>query len=215
MKRCLTLIGGVGLLVGCGRDRSETLADTGAMMPATSASTIFEVREASPGLLAEATFRPADAQRVVLVRFPDATITEATIDRSGSDLVYTYYVRDTSGQIQMVRVNARTGLVIEAVASGPGGRRGTSPASSPASLVIQVQEEVPGLLAQAQYHPLDAQHVAQAKYPTGKVTEGWLERRGGDLVYRFRIRDDNGVNDVLVDSFNGKIINSIPVKEPQ
>jgi uncharacterized membrane protein YkoI len=68
------------------------------------------------------------------------------------------------------------------------------------------------LLEQARYHPLDAQHIAQGKYPKGAVQAGWLERRGGDLVYRFRIRDvDGSLNDVLVDSFQGRIINSIPV----
>lgn len=80
-------------------------------------------------------------------------------------------------------------------------------------IVVQVQEETPGLLAQAKYNPLDAQHIAQGKYPKGGLQAGWLERRGPDLVYRFRIRDEDGsVNDVLVDSFRGSIINSIPVK---
>jgi uncharacterized membrane protein YkoI len=80
-------------------------------------------------------------------------------------------------------------------------------------IVVQVQEETPGLLAQAKYNPLDAQHIAQGKYPKGGLLAGWLERRGPDLVYRFRIRDEDGsVNDVLVDSFRGSIINSIPVK---
>ena len=80
-------------------------------------------------------------------------------------------------------------------------------------LVVQVQEETPGLLAQAKYNPLDAQHIAQGKYPKGAVQAGWIERRGQDLVYRFRFRDGDGsLNDVLVDSFRGTIINTIPVK---
>lgn len=96
--------------------------------------------------------------------------------------------------------------------------RATPPVARPGStvrpvLAVQVKEEVPGLLEQAKFNPLDAQHIAQGKYPKGTVKAGWLERRGSDLVYRFRFRDEDGsVNDVLVDSFRGTIINSIPVK---
>jgi uncharacterized membrane protein YkoI len=80
-------------------------------------------------------------------------------------------------------------------------------------LVVQVQEEVPGLLEQVKFHPIDAQHIAQGKYPQGTVQAGWLERRGKDLVYRFRIRDGDGsIHDVLVDSYSGTIINTIPVQ---
>lgn len=94
-------------------------------------------------------------------------------------------------------------------ATPPGTRPGTT--GRPV-LAVQVKEEVPGLLAQAKFNPLDAQHIAQGKYPKGTVKEGWLERRGSDLVYRFRVRDEDGsVNDVLVDSFRGTIINTIPV----
>jgi hypothetical protein len=103
--------------------------------------------------------------------------------------------------------DTRTGSGPSGSAS-PGKRAGTGGRE----LVVEVQEEVPGLLEQARYHPLDAQHIAQGKYPKGAVQAGWLERRGGDLVYRFRIRDvDGSLNDVLVDSFQGRIINSIPV----
>ena len=107
---------------------------------------------------------------------------------------------------------ARTGSGPSASSSAPasGGRAGT--AERPV-LVVQVQEEVPGLLEQAKYHPLDAQHIAQGKYPRGMVQAGWLERRGKNLVYRFRVRDEDGtLHDVLVDSFRGDIINTIPVQ---
>jgi uncharacterized membrane protein YkoI len=79
-------------------------------------------------------------------------------------------------------------------------------------LVVQVQEEVPGLIAQARVIPLDAQHIAQSKYPKGALQAGFLERRAGELVYRFRIKDEDGkVYDVLVESFQGRIVNTIPV----
>jgi len=125
----LTLMGGMGLLaIGCARQsRSGSATDTAAMMPPATPSTTatdttsvmaVEVREISPGLLAEATFRPADAQRVALIRFPNGTVTEATIDRSGNDLVYTYKIRDTGGEIRTVKINARTGTVIDSIPAG-------------------------------------------------------------------------------------------------
>jgi uncharacterized membrane protein YkoI len=80
--------------------------------------TVVEVREASPGLLAEATFRPVDAQRVALTRFPNGTVVEATIDRFGTDLVYTYKIRDTGEETRTVKINARTGTVIDSIPAG-------------------------------------------------------------------------------------------------
>ena len=111
-----------------------------------------------------------------------------------------------------------TGSAMPETRAGSGPSASSRTAARPGSnerpvLVVQVKEEVPGLLEQAKYNPLDAQHIAQGKYPKGAVQAGWLERRGQDLVYRFRVRDEDGsVNDVLVDSFRGSIINSIPVK---
>ena len=127
--------------------------------------------------------------------------------------------RDTVAMVSPSSDTAAAGTAADTRrGSGPSGAPAGSPAGARAGtdrpvLVVQVQEEVPGLLEQARYHPLDAQHIAQGKYPKGRVQAGWLERRGGDLVYRFRIRDEDGaVNDVLVDSFQGRIINSIPVR---
>jgi uncharacterized membrane protein YkoI len=113
---------------------------------------------------------------------------------------------------------ARDTVAVSTPADSTTAATGTAPAGRPKSterpiLVVQVQEETPGLLAQAKFNPLDAQHIAQGKYPKGAVQAGWIERRGQDLVYRFRFRDEDGsVNDVLVDSSRGSIINTIPVK---
>lgn len=90
---------------------------------------------------------------------------------------------------------------------------GTAGAPATTATVIQVQEEVPGLIQEAKFHPLDAQHIAQGKYPEGKVTAGWIERRAGNLVYRFRFNDPaTGTNDVLLDANQGTIISTIPVR---
>jgi len=78
--------------------------------------------------------------------------------------------------------------------------------------VVEVREEAPGMIVEAHYQPLDAQHIAQAKYPTGKVEAGFIERRGGSVVYRFRIKDDSGVrHDVLVDAYDGRIVGTLQV----
>jgi hypothetical protein len=77
--------------------------------------------------------------------------------------------------------------------------------------VVQVTEQVPGLLALAKILPIDAQHVAQTKFPTGTVKDGTIERRTGDLVYTFHIQDESGVvHAVLVDAMDGKLVTSIP-----
>ncbi len=100
-------------------------------------------------------------------------------------------------------------------ATGTGAATRTGAAENP-PLVVPVQEEVPGLLAQARTHPLDAQHIAQAKFPTGKVQAGWLERRGNGLAYRFRVSTDDGTtHDVIIDSFDGKIIITNVVRDPR
>lgn len=120
----LTLMGGLGMLaIGCARQSGSSSTDTTAMMaPATPTPSptvaVFEVREIAPGLLAEATFRPADAQRVALTRFPTGTVVEATIDRFGTELVYTYKIRDTGGDTRTVKINARTGTVIDSIPAG-------------------------------------------------------------------------------------------------
>ena len=114
----LALVGGFGLIaLGCAGERSDEVpADTAAMVSEGPTVMTFEVREAARGLLAIATFRPADAQRVALMRFPNGTITEAVIDRSGTDLIYTYTIRDNStGETHTVKVNARTGTVVDSL----------------------------------------------------------------------------------------------------
>ena len=80
--------------------------------------------------------------------------------------------------------------------------------------IVVVTEDQPGLRDRAKFHPLDAQHVAQTKFPFGVVERGVLEIRGGDLVYNFRIRDDSThlVHEVLVDAVAGKLVTSIPVR---
>lgn len=119
----LALMGGlVGAMTGCGKNEENVPpADTTAMAPpaATTTTTAVEVREMTPGLLAEATFRPADAQQVAVEIFPGGTVTEATIDRTNDDLVYTYRIRDSLGETRTVKINARTGTVVDSGKTNP------------------------------------------------------------------------------------------------
>ena len=78
--------------------------------------------------------------------------------------------------------------------------------------IVKVKEQTPGLLAQAKIQPLDAQHLAQTKFPTGTVKAGMIERRGGDLVYAFQLQPKGakGTETVLVNAIDGSLISSIP-----
>ena len=77
--------------------------------------------------------------------------------------------------------------------------------------VVQVSEQVPGLLAQAKIHPLDAQHLAQTKFPQGRVESGEILRRPEGLVYSFVIQQPgvSGSEEVLVHAMDGGILTSI------
>ncbi len=120
----LALVGGmIGMVAGCGQ-KNENMppGDTTAMAPPAATATTppaVDVREMSPGLLAEATIRPNDAQQTVVTLFPGWTVTEASIDRSNNDLVYSYQIRDTTGQMRTVKINARTGTVVDSGKTNP------------------------------------------------------------------------------------------------
>lgn len=77
--------------------------------------------------------------------------------------------------------------------------------------LVTVTEETPGLLAQAKFIPIDAQHIAQTKFPEGVVKSGRIERRAGALIYTFEIQQKGvaGVELVLVNAIDGSIVNTI------
>jgi hypothetical protein len=94
--------------------------------------------------------------------------------------------------------------------AGPAAAR-TATLPRPGELIVKVTEQVPGLLAEAKFLPIDAQHLAQTKYPEGAVKSGAIERRGGDLVYIYEIQQKgvDGAELVLVDAMNGTLISSM------
>ena len=90
-------------------------------------------------------------------------------------------------------------------------RPGETPVIARRENLVTVTEEAPGMLAQAKYLPIDAQHLAQTKYPEGVVKSGIIRRRAGDLVYVFEIqqKDVVGTELVLVDAIDGSIVSTI------
>jgi uncharacterized membrane protein YkoI len=96
-----------------------------------------------------------------------------------------------------------------AAAASAGAGRSTNPAGR--ENLVTVTEATPGLLAQAKFIPIDAQHLAQTKFPEGMVKSGSIERRAGELVYTFEIQQKgvDGVELVLVNAMDGSILNTI------
>ena len=95
-------------------------------------------------------------------------------------------------------------------AAAPGGAvRSANPAGR--ENLVTVTEATPGLLAQAKFIPIDAQHLAQTKFPEGVVKSGMIERRAGELVYTFEIQQKgvDGVELVMVNAIDGSILNTI------
>lgn len=83
----------------------------------------------------------------------------------------------------------------------------TAPAAHGAA---QVSESRPGLTAQAKVGMEDARKAALASYANGEVVGSKLERRGGKLVYVFRIRPagQKRVRVVMVDANTGTVVAS-------
>ena len=77
--------------------------------------------------------------------------------------------------------------------------------------LLKVKEKPPGLLKEAKVQPLDAQHIALAKYPEGKIVGAEITRRSNEIVYVFRVeRTGHRPRQVLVSATTGEIINTIP-----
>jgi hypothetical protein len=85
------------------------------------------------------------------------------------------------------------------------------PAKPRTEHVVKVHEATAGLLAKAKVQPIDAQHMAQTKYPMGVVKDGQILYRSGDLVYAFNIQQEGvtGTEEVFVSAMNGTLITAI------
>jgi len=73
---------------------------------------------------------------------------------------------------------------------------------------VKVTEEKPGLLKQAKIAPDAATATAQAKFPTGTLKSGEIEKEGGKLIYSFDIQlpGVKGTEEVHVDAATGVVI---------
>ncbi len=74
--------------------------------------------------------------------------------------------------------------------------------------LVKIKEEKAGLLKQAKVTPADAQKAAQAKYPSGKVVKGEIEKEDGKLIYSFDVQQTGvkGIEEVSVDALTGAVI---------
>ena len=73
---------------------------------------------------------------------------------------------------------------------------------------LKVTEERPGLLKQAKVTPEAAIAAAQAKFPTGTIKSGEIEKEGGQLIYSFDIQlpGKKGIEEVQVSALTGAVI---------
>ena len=83
-------------------------------------------------------------------------------------------------------------------------------AIAPRENVVRIIEERPGLIEEARVQPLDAQHVAQTRFPEGVVEAGKIERRPQGLMYIFIIKDEGKRWEVLVSAFGAELVGINP-----
>lgn len=117
---------------------------------------------------------------------------------------------DTTAVAGTYAAGDSAGATLGGAARTPGS--GTAPAATPArEVIVTVVEDSPGLLARARILPIDAQHLAQTKYPQGEVKVAELKYRGADLVYSYYIQQPgvDGVEEVIVQANSGQLITSI------
>jgi uncharacterized membrane protein YkoI len=144
--------------------------------------------------------------RVVLAFGLAGVVAACAKDRAASAAADSTRIADSVRIVDSVRL----ALANDSAASAA--RRTAPAATGPrAEVLVKVTEQVPGLLSQAKLLPIDAQHLAQGKYPEGTVKSGTIERRSGRLVYTFEIQQKGveGTELVLIGANDGAIVNTI------
>jgi uncharacterized membrane protein YkoI len=119
---------------------------------------------------------------------------------------------DSTRIADSVRIVDSVRLALANDSAASAARRTAPAATGPrAEVLVKVTEQVPELLSQAKLLPIDAQHLAQGKYPEGTVKSGTIERRSGRLVYTFEIQQKGveGTELVLIGANDGAIVNTI------
>lgn len=117
-------------------------------------------------------------------------------------------VGDTTAVAGTLAAGDSAGATLGGAARTPGSGATRAPARE---TIVSVVEDSPGLLARARVLPIDAQHLAQTKFPQGEVKVAELKYRGADLVYAYYIQQAGveGVEEVIVDANSGQLITSI------
>ena len=76
------------------------------------------------------------------------------------------------------------------------------------AMPIKVKEEKPGMLKMAKVTAADAQRTAQARFPTGTIKSGEIEKEDGKLIYSFDIQQPGvtGIEEVNIDAATGAVL---------
>jgi uncharacterized membrane protein YkoI len=145
--------------------------------------------------------------RVVLAFGLAGVVAACAKDRAASAAADSTRIADSMRIVDSVRL----ALSNDSAASAATRRTAPAPTGPRVEVLVKVTEQVPGLLSQAKLLPIDAQHLAQGKYPEGTVKSGTIERRSGRLVYTFEIQQKGveGTELVLIGANDGAIVNTI------
>lgn len=168
-----------------------------AAAPALQAQDVaVEVKEQKAGLLAQATVKPDSARRIAMAQVPGGKIAEIELEEEKGMLVYEFKIAGQDGNREIF-VNAMTGAIVtfdkkdESAAMGAG-----------------IQEDEPGLLAQATIKADSAEKIALASVPGGQVVKREIEREDGKLVYSFDITvaGQPDKKEVKIDAMTGAVV---------
>ena len=152
--------------------------------------------EAQRELAKQAKISLEQARQTALQRV-SGEILESELDRETGKLVYEFEIRDQSGKIQEVLVDAQTGEIVS-VEEENENDDDDDESDSP--------KMQPELTKEARISVDQARQIALARVP-GTVIESELGKEKGKVVYEFEIRDkDNKSFDVLVDAKTGEIV---------
>jgi hypothetical protein len=101
-------------------------------------------------------------------------------------------------------VLAAVNTIFLAFLPGPAGAQQTPPGQR-----LVVEEDRPGLLAQATVRPEAALQTARARVPGGQLREAEIEIKRNRLVYSFEftVQGQRGSREVNVDARTGEVIN--------
>lgn len=166
-----------------------------AAAPALQAQDVaVEVKEQKAGLLAQATVKPDSARRIALAQVPGGKISEVEIEEEKGQLVYEFKIVGQDGNREIF-VDAKTGQVV------------TFDMDEPGAMGAGMQENEPGLLAQATIKADSAEKVALASVPGGQIVKREIEREDGRLVYSFDIMvAGSDKKEVKIDAMTGALV---------